>query len=294
MWGKAWNDTLIRGAAPDLGIVTDHPLIGGQVKASADPLDVYRDFMVVPEVLGEKWKALGRDLAAAGVQEPRIAVTELQMFAHLGGGASEGEPKRLNGENLVSPRTLAEALYDTLIYHEAVRLGPLVTMVTHSATVNHGGGLRKERERVYAQPCYYAQTMFAEFAGAKPVAVELKSPDEKAPGVVPEIAPHAKGRSYQTLDALAAMAGDGSLLVSVVHRGTTGPLRLEIAVDGFPDAAEAEVQTLKAEVPWAVNRSEAPEAIVPLKSTVAVREGRMAIDLAPFSIVQLRLAKVKR
>jgi hypothetical protein len=40
------------------------------------------------------------------------------------------------------PATLAEALYDTLFYHVAVRNAPLVEVITHSATVNHGGRLR--------------------------------------------------------------------------------------------------------------------------------------------------------
>ena len=51
MWGKAWNDTLIAGAAPILKITTDHPLVGGSVSPATDPLDVYRDFMAVPGVL---------------------------------------------------------------------------------------------------------------------------------------------------------------------------------------------------------------------------------------------------
>ena len=93
----------------------------------------------------------------------------------------------LTHENLVSPGTHAEGLYDVLIYHAAVRLAPFVELVTHSAIVNHGGGLRKEHERVYANPCHYAQAAFAAFAGARPVQVELESAVERAPLVLPEL-----------------------------------------------------------------------------------------------------------
>ena len=57
-----------------------------------------------------------------GVRDGRLAVTELQMFAHLAPGPGGQEARRLDWQNLVNPATLAEALYDTCIYHAAVRL----------------------------------------------------------------------------------------------------------------------------------------------------------------------------
>ena len=44
--------------------------------------------MAVPEVLEQKWAALRRDMEAGGINDPRLAVTELQMFAHLGQGGT--------------------------------------------------------------------------------------------------------------------------------------------------------------------------------------------------------------
>lgn len=163
-WGKQWNDTLIAGAAPQMRAITDHPLIGGDVSPTVAPLDVYRDFMAVPEVLENKWAALRSNMESNGIKEPRLAVTELQLFAHI--RRETNVTARLTHENLASPGTQAEAIYDTLVYHAAVRLAPFVEMITHSAVVNHGGGLRKEHERVYANPCYYAQAAFSAFAGA--------------------------------------------------------------------------------------------------------------------------------
>jgi len=43
-----------------------------------------------------------------------------------------------------------QAIYDALIYHAVIRLATFVEMVAYSATVNHGGGLPKERERAWA------------------------------------------------------------------------------------------------------------------------------------------------
>ncbi len=298
-WGKPWNDTLIAGAAPLLGAVTDHPLIGGDVAATVDPLAVYRDFMAVPEVLETKWAALRDDMTKAGVKEPRLAVTELQMFAHLR-RAGDDASARLTRDNLVSPGTLAEALYDVLIYHAAVRLAPFVEMVTHSAIVNHGGGLRKERERVYANPCYYAQSAFAELAGATPVVTEIAAAREHAPRVLPDLknaTPEAPFSAADTLatvrvvDALAALANDNTLLLSIVHRGTAGPIHLTVQLADFQPGATAAVRTLCAAVPWAANSLEKPDAVQPVDSTVAVRDGKLELDLLPYSVLRVRVPK---
>ena len=289
MWGKQWNDTLIAGAASLLATTTDHPLIGGQVTPAVEPLDVYRDFMAVPEVLEQKWGALRQDMVKAGVKQPRLAVTELQMFARLDRSTRSDAPAKLTHQNLVSPGTLAEGLYDVLIYHAAVRLAPFVEMVTHSATVNHGGGLRKERERVYANPCHYAQAAFAAFAGATPVAVELETAVERAPMVLPELKSAAREASFSAIDALAAVAKDGSLLLSIVHRGSAGMVSLTVDLQDFKSSKAAEVRTLTAEVPWAVNTLEKPETVKPKDSTTPVRNGQLELKLAPYTFARVRI-----
>jgi alpha-N-arabinofuranosidase len=288
LWGKQWNDTLLSLASSGLKITTDHPLIGGDVKASVEPLDVYRDFMAIPEILEQKWAALRGDMERAGIKEPRLAVTELQMFAHLAGGEPTA-PVLLTRERLVQPATLAEGLYDVLIYHAAVRLAPFVEMVTHSATVNHGGGLRKERERVYANPCHYAQAAFADFNGATPVPVELECARERAPLVLPDLRNIKSPVAYTMVDALAALAQDGSLLLSLVHRGTSGPITLELDLEQFKAAGKAEVRTLSAEVPWAVNSLAHPQAVAPVDSIVQVRDGKARLELQPFTVARVRV-----
>ena len=103
MWGKAWNDTLIAGLGAPLHSITDHPLIGGVLPPATDPLDVFRDFMRVPDVLERKWSELRQDMARAGVRDGRLAVTELQMFARLAPGLGGQGSNRLNPQNLVNP-----------------------------------------------------------------------------------------------------------------------------------------------------------------------------------------------
>ena len=291
-WGKEWNDTLIRGAGPLLSATTDHPLIGGDVDPAVAPLDVFRDFMAVPGVLEQKWSRLRDDMSRGGVSQPRLAVTELQLFAHLRAGTSStgAPPARLTPATLVNPGTQAEALYDVLIYHAAVRLAPFIPMVTHSAVVNHGGGLRKERERVYANPCYYAQAAFADLAGATPVVTEVTAATERAPLVLPDLKKATSEATFGVIDTLGAEARDGSLLLSLVHRGTTGPVQLTVEFDRFVPAATAEVWTLAAEVPWAANSLAAPEAVAPKKAEVRLDHGQLKLELPPFAVLRVRVA----
>ncbi|MCX5644556.1 MAG: hypothetical protein NTZ17_07700 [Phycisphaerae bacterium] len=291
MWGKRWNDTLIAGAADLLRATTDHPLIGGQVPTDTEPLDVFRDFMAVPEVLEQKWAALRDDMKHGGIADPRLAVTELQMFAHLGRSSSSNAPAKLTHETLVNPSTQAEALYDVLIYHAAVRLAPFVEMVTHSATVNHGGGLRKTRERVFANPCYYAQSMFAACAETTPVKTELACSTEKATWVLPDLRNVTKNWTGKVLDVLAAESSDGTLLLSIVHKGTQRPIDLEIEFKGPAPAETAQIQTLSANMPWAVNTLETPTAIAPVAGTKGLSGVRLSLRLRPYSYTLVRIPR---
>ncbi len=288
-WGKRWNDTLIAGTSGLLQRTTDHPLIGGDVPSNTDPLDVFRDFMAVPEVLEQKWAALQEDMKHAGIADPRLAITELQMFAHIARSSSSDSPRRLTHDTLVNPATHAEALYDVLIYHAAVRLAPFVEMVTHSTTVNHGGGLRKTRERVYANPCYYAQSMFAAFADATPIKTDLTCPTNKASRVLPNLRNATKDHTYKLLDTLAAQASDGNLLLSIVHKGTESLVDLTISLKDFQPARTVEIQTLSANVPWAVNTLEAAQAISPVITTEEISGSDLSLRLPPYSFTLVRI-----
>jgi len=287
--GEEWNGALMREDAGLLRSISDHILVGGRVDPASDPLDIYQDFMAFPSFYEAQYLKLQRDMVAAGISDPRLAITELQLFARLGEGSGEG-PTRLSRENLVMPDTMAEAVYNVLVYHGAVRLAPFVEMVTHSATVNHGGGLRKVKERVYANPCHYGQSMFAAFGGATPVAVELACGVQPLPRALRDLKRAGVGlETVPVLDAVAAVDEAGTLLVSVAHRGTAGPVRLELCLAGAEPAAGAHIKTLSADVPWAKNTLERPEAVTPVEVEVATDGDHLRIEVPPYSVTLIRI-----
>ncbi|RJT06809.1 hypothetical protein D3261_04675 [Halococcus sp. IIIV-5B] len=81
-------------------------------------------------------------------------MTELQLFAsferdeELDRDDPEREAGALTPATMPTPATIAEAIYDATIRHECIRHGSFVEMLTHSATVNHVGGLETRGERV--------------------------------------------------------------------------------------------------------------------------------------------------
>jgi len=287
--GEDWNGRLLAENAALVRSISDHVLIGGALPAATDPLDVFRDSMAFPLAHEQAYIRLRDQMRAAGIAEPRLAITEMQLFQ--GPKPPEpGEAVRLTRENIVTPATMAEAIYDTLFYHLGVRLVPFIEMITHSATVNHGGGLRKERERVYPNPCHHAQAMFAAFAGATPVAVELAAGVEEPPCVSPRGETMGlRGAAFGVVDAVAAVALDDALLVSLAHRGTNASVRVEVEICNFPTAGTFEMRLLHADSPWDANTLAAPNRVMPVDTKGELSGNHLTLDLPLYSVALVRI-----
>jgi hypothetical protein len=59
--------------------------------------------------------------------------------------------------------------------------------------------------------------------------------------VLPEFRNATRPLSYKTVDAVAAAAPNGDLLVSIVHRAGAGATRLRIELRDFAAGAQAQV-----------------------------------------------------
>jgi alpha-L-arabinofuranosidase len=185
---------------------------------------------------------------------------------------------------------MAEAIYFTTIIHECIRLGDLIEMFTHSATVNHGGGLRKYRERSFGNPVHYAHVMSVPLMNGTPVAVELSSAAYSTKTAFSNIPPL---ENVPAIDAMAVLSSSSNeLVVMLVHRAaTTGAIQLSLNTKGFSAAKDAELLTMADEVPYGANTYEQPERITPKKSSVRVAEGRVALTLPAYSVSRLTLKK---
>ena len=288
----SWDKRLSAEAGASLRCLTDHILTGGAVTHRTSPAELYHAFMGQAVDIGRRYRAVGERMRGAGAVEPRLAITELQLFAHFQDPAPEEKApaEALSRTTMPTPATISEALYYATILHECIRMEGLVEMITHSATVNHGGGLRKTRERVWANPVHYAHTLAAPLAGGTPVAVQL------------ECGSFATQQEFQwmpalsdvpIIDAVAVLSADEhALIVMLAHRSAdAGPITVSLDLSPFPGASEADVVTLAGTAMWDQNTPEEPQRVAPRSSELAIADGRAEITLRPFSLTRLTLPR---
>jgi alpha-N-arabinofuranosidase len=284
-----WNRRLIDEGEPVVEAITDHLLTGGQVGSDTDPVELYQAFMGYAGTLSGLYAPMIERMGARGVETPRIAVTELQLFAHYRGEPGE-QGTGLRPEQLPTPATISEALYLTTLLHAFIRMEGTVELLTHSATVNHGGGLRKVHERVWATPVHYAHAMAASVAGGTPLKVKVACDTYATAHTFGHIPPL---QDVPVLDAAAALSADGEqLIVTLLNRSAEGPLDVRVAIEDLAVGAEAELVRLSGGTMYDQNTLQEPERIVPQVSAVPVEQGpeghpEVRLSLPSFTLLRL-------
>jgi len=253
-----WNEPTVREDAGILRSLSTHCLIGSAIDTDLPKEDVFRSYMALPVWLEEQFKAMGKQMADGGVADPKVALTELQIFT-----------KR---PALPTNRTLTEALFYAGVLNSAIRLEGLVEMVTHSALVNHGAGLAKELEYVYPHPVYLAEKLYSTQSGKWPVRIKVTSPEFSVDRQVD--LPPVEGVPY--LDAVALLDDFGKELnLLVTNRHPKEALATEIALDGFKPASDILTQTIAGNY-MTKNSMHRPDA-------VRIRKGKTQCESGAFT-----------
>jgi alpha-N-arabinofuranosidase len=196
-------------------------------------------------------------------------VTELQIFT--------------NRPRLPNNATMAEAVWTADITNASIRSEGVVELITHSALVNHGGGLRKRRGIVFANPVWWTTHLYASQDGVIPTAARVESPAFAVPerwGL--------RGGQVPCLGAAALLneAGDAWALF-VVNRSPVQAVEAEIVLKGFPAGPSAEVITVAGKDCMAANSLESPSTVAPRTSTGSVRDGRLTHAFPPASLTRI-------
>lgn len=284
-----WNDPLLERCPGAVDYLADHVLVGGTLDADADPADVFGAYMGHASGVFDEYDALVEHMADAGVPDPRVAVTELQLFATPGDDGPDWT-------DLPRSDTVGEALYTATFVHEAVRSRGRVPVVTHSGAGNHGGGLRTERERVRPDPVLHYHALGAALHGGTPLPVDLACPTYDTAGTYgadtgPEFGRIDPLADVPVLDPLAVRDGD-ALHVDLVHRDPA-PVEREVtvAVEGFEPAPAATVTTLSGDGFTAANTLEEPDAVAPETDTAPVRDGEVPVAVPPQAFVRVTVER---
>jgi alpha-N-arabinofuranosidase len=155
-----------------------------------------------------------------------------------------------------------------------------VELVTHSALINHGGGMVKDRGIVAPQPVHWVLHLFGTQPGRVPVPVELKGGAFDSPG---NRLPRAQGVPW--LDPLALLSEDGKTLVLIViNRHPHKTFTAQVTLEGFA-AGRAEVARFAPGSLGAVADTRNPDALRP--RTVRLPAGPLRVEFPPCSVTRL-------
>lgn len=267
-----WNREVVEGAGKAVRSLSAHFLPGSHIPADADAGEVFRDFMAWSARFDQDIASLTRPMAEAGLT-PRLAVTELQVFTR--------------GRNLPRNVSQTDALWTANILHAAIRSKGVVELVTHSALVNHGGGLGKQYGKVYAHPVWWVTHLYASQPGTAPAEVKVNSPTFEASG-------KWLGRrgTVPALDAVALLdEARKQCAVFVINRDGEKAVRAEIALAGFAAGPRAEAITLAGESYMSVNSVDQPQAVHPARSTPALSGGKLEHAFPPASLTRIVFEK---
>lgn len=262
-----WNEPLIERCADILRSVSIHTLIAHSVPPDTPVERVYRSIAAFPVWYERHLAELGRQMAQR-VKPPRIAITELQIMT----------PHRVNNQ------TITEAIYLSGVINTSIRLGDLVELITHTAVMNHGGGLRKHREFVWKNPVQLAHEMYIHLAERIPVGLTVTSPTFSVSAL--HDLPAVEKAAY--LDAVAVVHAAGtelSLMVTNCHPDTA--LTTDIVLHDFASRGTVTVHTLAGDSPTAQNSFEQPEAVRIVKSTVRAGKEGLRYTFPPLSLTLL-------
>ena len=262
-----WNEPVIERCADILRSLSIHTLIAHAVPADAPADRVYRAIAAFPVWYEGHLAELGRQMARR-VKPPRIAITELQIMT----------------PNAVNNQTITEAIYLSGIVNTAIRLGDLVEMFTHSALMNHGGGLRKHREFMWKNPVQLAHEMLVNLSGCIPAGLTVTSPAFSVAGLgdLPAVA------KAPLLDAVAAVNPNGTELTLVVtNRHPDSALTVDVVLKDFAPRASVTTATLAGNSPTAQNSFENPEAVRIVKGEARASRGVLRTNFPPLSLTML-------
>ncbi len=251
-----YNRPVIEKHADILSSLSTHCLIGNGVPEGTPSDKVYIGLVSFPIFCEGDVLEMLKQMSDGGVKDPKIALTEMMIYT--------GKPGQPNCDSL------AEIPYYTGMINMGIHLDGKLEMITRSALVNHGAGLRKIREYVFANPVYYANKLYSTQSGRWPVHIKITGPHydfEELPTL-----PAVKDASY--LDAVALLDDSGKELnLLVTNRHPHKSLSTQIALDGFSPASEVRVRSLSGTDYMQGNTYEEPEQVTLKERSTAWNKG---------------------
>ena len=266
-----WNYKLMEYNGDLVRSISVHSLVGRAVDNTSIPEEVWKDLVAFIENYPDfLQKLVVKPMQEADV-EPKLAITELMDWPRAPG--------------LGNVNTISGPLWYSGIINTCIRSNGLVELVTRSALMNHGGGIRKEQGIIYPEPVYWGHYMYASQDGTIPLDVKTTRPTFNSTGdyVIDK-------DNIPVIDAVALMNEDkSSTSVFICNRDTKSTQEVELTIEGFDPQSEAELMILHNNDLALRNSWDQPERIAPGYQKVKVRSDRLKYSLPPMSLVRIIL-----
>ena len=268
-----WNETLIQECPDILRSLTLHFLCSNNTLGSAEYAYLsqmayswlFEDFFRRVHKLG---KERGLDL--------KIALTEEMIYNH-----SFWQPR---------PETLAEALFFAGTLNSIIRTEGMVDIFTHSAIINHGGNMIKERGLICLNPVYCAIQELRKLSGARPAAFTLDCPFSEIPEWQPEWA-GAQPQKFPLVDIMP-LVKDGGLHIIIINRSPDKTMDMTLNIIGGNYEKKYTFFELTGKSINAMNEIHHPNRVKPV-----VKKGKMPQEnqirlpgIPPAALLVLKLA----
>ncbi len=264
-----WNHELVRQNGSLVRSISVHPLVARNAPEDADPTEVWRELVAFADGYVEYLDKLVGEPMRQGGLEPKLAITEMQIFTRY--------------RRLPTNKSIAEALWLGSMIHSCIRSGGLVELLTHSALLNHGGGLGKDRGIVYAEPVWWTTHLYGSQTGTIPVSVKTESQRFAVEGTYLE-----KRGNVPYVDSTALLDEDGgTLTVFVINRHPTQAAEGTIELKGFLPRRTAGTMVLAAGSLSERNTWDEPGRVAPRESRTPVKNGRLKVLFPALSLTRM-------
>ncbi|SET93516.1 alpha-N-arabinofuranosidase [Draconibacterium orientale] len=266
-----WNYKLMEHNGNLVRSVSVHSLVGRAVDENADPVEAWKDLVAFIENYPDFLHNLVVEPMEQANVKPKVAITELMDW-----------PQPRSVGNVTS---ISGALWYSGIINTCIRSNGLVELVTRSALMNHGGGLRKDRGIIYSQPVYWSHFMYSSQNGTIPLDVKTDSPVFASTGKYV-----INKENISTVDASALLDETGnSASIFICNRDAETAQKVELTIEGFNPKKEAALMMIESNDLALRNSWENPETIAPVFDKITVKGNTVKYTIPPLALVRIIL-----
>ena len=184
--------------------------------------------------------------------------------------------KALPGTNkdfLLQQNSIRDAILASLNLNIFARHADRVRMANIAQMINViQAMILTDKDKMVLTPTFYVFKMYVPFQDATFIPVTFDAGTYAHRGI-----------SLPRIDAIAAKAADGKLLLEITNLDAENPITIDAAMPGIT-AKSASAETLTGAAVDSINTFASPNTVVPKSTAVKIQDGKLSLTVAPQSV----------